>query len=79
MLKTRHFAYSGAVQHFSLKRLNRLAYPLGAPQQKGRPWEDAHIQEFDMWSYTEAENAWLASSRQAARLTLRADAPDQAA
>ena len=32
-----------------------------------------------MWSYTEAEDAWLALSREAPRLPVREDAPDPAA
>lgn len=32
-----------------------------------------------MWSYTEAENAWLAPSREAPRSPLREDALDVAA
>jgi len=32
-----------------------------------------------MWSYTEAENAWLVLSREAHRSPVREDAPDVAA
>jgi hypothetical protein len=32
-----------------------------------------------MWSYTEAENAWLVPSREAPRPPVREDAPDVAA
>jgi hypothetical protein len=46
---------------------------------KRNAWEDRPIKEFGMWSYTEAENTWLAPSREAARPPGREDAPDFAA
>ena len=47
--------------------------------KKARGWEDVHIKEFDMWSYTEAENTWLTPSQEAASAPARDDAPDPAA
>ena len=46
--------------------------------KEARIWEDVHIKEFDMWSYTEAENTWLAMSRETASASVRDDAPDSA-
>ncbi len=46
--------------------------------KEARIWEDVHIKEIDMWSYTEAENAWLAPSHEAASTPVRDDAPDSA-
>jgi hypothetical protein len=77
--RKRAIASIGALQHFSLKHLNRCVYPLSALQQKCARGRDVHIKELGMWSYTEAENAWLAPSPDTANPPARDDAPGRAA